>query len=303
MTLELFDDDCWTKHEKIITQRTHGVPGLGNMSYFNYSSSRAPSPLHYHASIIEFHCVLKGKRYNVLQKGDSFSHYTTTGNQIFIIFPFEIHGNGTTPQPPYEAYAFQIKLTRPHDLLGLNPDYSYNLYRKLMTLRHHALRLGGVHIQMLRTAFGFFSLRDPDSVKMGVTFLSSFLFCLDLLQPVPQDQLLPISDSIAFSLNYIKQNIEQPLKLEAVARAAGYSLSRFKTKFKKEIGITPSEYITLMKVDLAKERLAAGRESITEIAYALGFSSSNYFSTVFKKIMSCSPRYYCAQNRHPEAQP
>ena len=71
-----------------------------------------------------------------------------------------------------------------------------------------------------------------------------------------------------------------------------YSLSRFKSKFKETVGITPAEYVTMQKIELAKRRLIEGEESIAELAYNLGYSSSNYFCSVFKKMMNCSPQNY-----------
>jgi len=40
---EIFDDFIWTKQKKIITKNKHGVPGLGNVSYFNNNSASPPS--------------------------------------------------------------------------------------------------------------------------------------------------------------------------------------------------------------------------------------------------------------------
>ena len=79
---------------------------------------------------------------------------------------------------------------------------------------------------------------------------------------------------------------------QELAQASNYSLSRFKAKFKEELGITPAEYITLQKMDRAQMLLKTTDDSITDIAYQLGFSSSNYFCSVFKKTLSYSPAAY-----------
>jgi AraC-like DNA-binding protein len=47
------------------------------------------------------------------------------------------------------------------------------------------------------------------------------------------------------------------------------------------VGITPAEYINLQKISYAKKMLSNGKSNITDLAYTLGFSSSNYFSSVF----------------------
>ena len=63
-------------------------------------------------------------------------------------------------------------------------------------------------------------------------------------------------------------------------------------RLKEELGITPAEYITLQKMDRAQMLLKTTDDSITDIAYQLGFSSSNYFCSVFKKTLSYSPAAY-----------
>ena len=65
---EIFDEYCWTKHKKVLTHKQHKVTGLGNFSYWNLTSSHAPSPLHIHSNIIEMHCMVKGTRYTQIEK-------------------------------------------------------------------------------------------------------------------------------------------------------------------------------------------------------------------------------------------
>ena len=126
----------------------------------------------------------------------------------------------------------------------------------------------------------------------GVQYLTCFLFSLQSRQPVSKRQQREIDTGIQKSIEYIREHIHETIRLEELAGVSGYSLSRFKYKFKHEIGITPAEYITLQKIELAKTRLTQTDVSITELAYSLGFSTSNYFSSVFKKIISCTPREY-----------
>lgn len=296
---EIFDCFSWTKQNKTITKDKHHVPALGNFTYWNFSASPSPSPMHYHSDIIEIHCMIKGQRYSQVEDSGQLKHFTYTGNEVFLTFPFELHGNGSQPQLPCEFYAFQIITNNPDHLLGLNEDYSRSLCQILLNLKYRHFKLGMTHIQYLRSAFNFFSDMTADSIQIGTQFLTCFLFSLQFLTPIQNNDILTIDHRIYHSITYLNKNISEPLQLEDLAAVSGYSLSRFKVKFKQEVGITPAEYITLQKLESAKRKLSETDASITDLAYSLGFSSSNYFSSVFKKFMDCTPKEYRKRHRSP----
>jgi AraC-like DNA-binding protein len=72
-------------------------------------------------------------------------------------------------------------------------------------------------------------------------------------------------------------------------------VSFFHEKFLKEVRLTPAEYLTRLRMKKAKQLLKISKKSITEIAFDLGFSSSQYFATVFKKVTGITPRFYRKQ--------
>lgn len=296
---EIIDKFCWTKEVKTITKDRHQIPGLGNFSHWNLNTATHPLPMHYHSNIIEFHCMIKGSRFSQIERNGKLTNYITTGNQVFLSYPFEVHGNGDEPQMPHEFYGFQIITSDPEHLLGLNENFSYSLYSHLMNLRGHQFNLSATHINNIRSAFNFFSELNPDSVKIGIQFLTCFLFTLEFLTPVHETSITTVDPSIKKSIDYLNENIFEPMQVSDLASISGYSLSRFKVRFKEEIGITPAEYITLQKLELAKKQLIESNVSITDLAYHLGFSSVSYFSAVFKKMTFCTPLEYRKQhNQH-----
>lgn len=289
---EIFDPYTWTKQNKTIIHSRHQIKGLGNFTHCNTQESTPPSPLHYHTNILEIHCMTKGQRTSLVENKGSFNSYTFTGNTAFITFPFEIHGNGDAPQPPSEFYAFQIDLSDSGELLGLDQEYSHALTRLLANQTHRHLRLNSSHLNYLRTAFNFISSLEPETIRVGVQFLTCFLYSLQYLTPISHEEKTSIDEHIHRSILYLNDHILQSLQLQDMADVAGYSLSHYKQKFKKEVGITPSEYVNLQKLEYAKNALANSDINITELAYTLGFSSSNYFCSVFRKFMDCTPRDY-----------
>jgi AraC-like DNA-binding protein len=68
--------------------------------------------------------------------------------------------------------------------------------------------------------------------------------------------------------------------------------------FRKQTGLPPHEYIIRQRVEHAKYMLVNTDMSITGIAYKLLFSSSQYFSTVFKRFTMVTPNQYRKIPRH-----
>jgi AraC-like DNA-binding protein len=62
--------------------------------------------------------------------------------------------------------------------------------------------------------------------------------------------------------------------------------------FKKEVGITVSEYIQQTKIDEVKKLLAYSKTPISEICSLLNFNDQSYFTKVFKKVVGITPKQY-----------
>jgi AraC-like DNA-binding protein len=78
-------------------------------------------------------------------------------------------------------------------------------------------------------------------------------------------------------------------------RASGLSRSEFFRKFKDETGAGPNQYLLWQRLEAAKDLLANKDPSITEVAHRLGFSSSQYFATVFRRHTGLPPNVFRQQ--------
>jgi AraC-like DNA-binding protein len=90
---------------------------------------------------------------------------------------------------------------------------------------------------------------------------------------------------------------EAPPQAE-LARSAGLSRFHFLRRWKEAFGVTPHQDLTRLRIDRAKALLApeiAGRlatadlSSVTEVCFAVGFSSLGSFSTLFAERAGCPP--------------
>ena len=65
---------------------------------------------------------------------------------------------------------------------------------------------------------------------------------------------------------------------------------------KKETGKSAQQYIMSKLISLAKDRILNTNQSVSQVAYELGFQYAQHFSRLFKKNVGCSPNEYRMQN-------
>ncbi len=85
---------------------------------------------------------------------------------------------------------------------------------------------------------------------------------------------------------------EEAISLDKVAQKVNISPNYFSAMFSQEIGQTFVEYLTGKRINEAKRMLRQTDLRSSEIAYAVGFRDSHYFSFVFKKVSGCTPSEY-----------
>lgn len=126
------------------------------------------------------------------------------------------------------------------------------------------------------------------SRMQGTHLLGYFLYHVVECAEIPRFLITP---DIGRAIDYIFQHLSENLPMEELARIALLSESRFKQKFKMEMGTSPRDFVNFHKVEAAKNLLLEGH-SVTDVAMELSFSSSNYFSSVFRRYTSFSPTQY-----------
>lgn len=94
------------------------------------------------------------------------------------------------------------------------------------------------------------------------------------------------------SLSYIHTHYSQRLTLQDIASPSGYSASHFEHLFKTNMGCSPFEYLTKIRMMNACNLLLQGNKKITDIAISCGYDNISYFNRSFKKLMKTTPQGY-----------
>jgi len=100
---------------------------------------------------------------------------------------------------------------------------------------------------------------------------------------------------LAFVLNYIKSNLSEKISIKSLSDKACMSEASFYRLFKRELGISPNDFILTEKINKAKVLLAQSGGKVASIGYELGFNDANYFIRTFKKVVGITPGTYQLQ--------
>lgn len=103
---------------------------------------------------------------------------------------------------------------------------------------------------------------------------------------------LDADQKVAQCLAYIKQHLEQPLSLGALAALANLSPSRFTELFRKQTGTSPHQYLQRLRIHQACQLLDSTNLNLKQIAAQLGYQDQFHFSRVFKTLKELSPKNY-----------
>lgn len=90
----------------------------------------------------------------------------------------------------------------------------------------------------------------------------------------------------------IDREYAQPLNVEALAREAGMSAGHLSRQFRLAYGEPPYSYLMTRRVERAMTLLRRGELSVTEVCFAVGFSSLGTFSTRFTELVGMPPSQY-----------
>lgn len=150
-------------------------------------------------------------------------------------------------------------------------------------------------------------LTKPFSLSILKQSISSLLFNREKLRYYYTNNIYRIEPESKFGNqeqsfitkmnDIIKFNVENPkFSVEDLADKLSISRVQLYRKVKAIIGINISDHINNVKLEKAAELLKSNEMNISEIAYSLGFSSPNYFSTAFKNKFGISPKEYKSSN-------
>ncbi|NIK76143.1 AraC-like DNA-binding protein [Paenibacillus castaneae] len=131
--------------------------------------------------------------------------------------------------------------------------------------------------------------------RIGNSYQASILiyrFMMELLQSnmTQQQEKAAWPAQVQQAVAYIEAEFHTLQSLDDVADAASLSKYYFTRVFTQSTGMTPMDYVTKLRIEKAVQLLRQTELTVEDIAHSVGYSSSSYFSKVFRSKVGFPPR-------------
>ena len=115
-------------------------------------------------------------------------------------------------------------------------------------------------------------------------------FLTELLSKTDAGEIQPVSVSTSIKVVYdhLMDDPASKISLVELAELAGLSPEYLSRQFKATYGLSPFQFLTSERVRRAKDRIVSGN-SLSKVAYAVGFADQSHLNRWFKRIYGVSP--------------
>ncbi|CEM62548.1 AraC family transcriptional regulator [Treponema phagedenis] len=223
------------------------------------------------------HIVISGKgSYQV--KG---SVIPVEKNQAFLIRPKEISFYAADTKDPWEYIWFSFDGEESDILI----DSFFSDESRYIVSAEDPIRLE----QFLQTALPYFQQQSLSQMELqGWCYL--FFSCFKK-QPTKASQDFK-DNYFSKALNYIRYNYMRDINVNQISAEIGIDRTYLYKIIKEFTGVSPKTYITILRIEAAKNMLQYSNYSITDIAALCGFHDQSSFCKIFRRHETQTPSEY-----------
>lgn len=222
--------------------------------------------------------------------------------QMFVVRPWQLHALG---DPNIGAshiiwVLMDMGVRRPHET-WLWPDWIgwperdrkrlSELLSKNEQISHLASRdVARTFLEIHEVVAG----RDIDGGEARLRLLISMMLLqfrqlLENEAPVLDLALASSKRTVEIFLKRLRYALDEDWTLENMAAECNLSRTQFTQHCQVLTNMTPVRYLQMLRLNAARQLLESGQQTVTNVAYDCGFSSSQYFATCYKKRFGFSP--------------
>ena len=215
------------------------------------------------------------------------------GGHFLVLPPGVVHRGLHNVRSPSTICGLALKASRPG--AWKNTNFTTADLRRLRTALENASR----KVRPFNPALRWLVRRlmeetanypaNPHRAEAGIALRA--LICAVLVEAMRQILVPPTEpkEFVAAAITYLRKHLQEPVRMSDLVRHVGFSRARMFDLFKAQTGLTPNDYLQRLRIEKAQEELRQTNRSVTEIGLATGFSTGQYFSTVFGRYTGVSP--------------
>lgn len=261
--------------------------GILSVGRLMCSTALPIQPVHQHEGVLELLYVQKGSLRITL---DGVLH-TVSRSSAFVVKPGESHGGANKIIHPGDIYWIMVNLKICRREFG--GDFAV-VAAALEAISRRSFSVSTSVGESFRELIAECSAPADAFRKSALAAIAKTLLTIvareyRVFLAVAGECDISNERNISKVIEWMKTRIEKNWTVADAAAVANMKKSKFYELFIARTGYAPIEYRNHARIERAKEMLQQTKRTVTDITFSLGFCSSQYFASVFKKLEGVSP--------------
>lgn len=264
-----------------------------------YSPEHRGYPLHNH-DFTELVIVFSGTGLHTINNEE----YTIKGSDVFVINPPVSHSYSETGATEQVNIIFdpEVLAIPEHDLRKISGYHSLFLLEPKMREAHEFKSRIKITYEiqsrirtLVRKLQEELSAKKPGYQSLATACFTELLITICRNVVGSKEKAYQSVYEFGKVLSYLEQNYATQVSLLKLAKLANMSKRSFQRQFKEAMNMSPIDYLLRLRLQHAEQMLNQTQKSVSEIAFATGFTDSNYFTRQFRRKMGIPPTAFRKQ--------
>jgi len=277
-------------NEQILTGETFEwvrispIEHLSELTLFGFKRVKSAIPLVQHIHPNEFEIIYMEKGRMSWEIGSQVVE--TQANDLLLTRPGDIHrGQNNLIQPCRFWWLIVSIPADKEEWLGLHPSEAEVILKELQLLPSKLKAPENLLYNLQRLKSCIESSEMIGSIYKRVILLDLLLQMIQCSQNKSNVQATPMDAVLA----EMDRRINERPSIAELAQLIWVSPSHLHKMFRELKGIAPIAYMDKLRIEKAASCIERTKDSITQIAFQFGYTSSQSFATIFRRYYGCSP--------------
>ena len=286
--------------EELIERMTRAVPTDGVTEIFHglFIARSSQTTQHCHSVFKPAFCIIAQGSKQVLLNDDVFRY--DSGHYLIstLDLPIVSHIAEASAEKPYLSFRLNLD---PSIVASVMMESGIEIKKSDSQIK--AMDVSTIDADLLDAALKLSRMLDtPDEIK----FLAPLIIREIIFRLLKGEQGARLSHllhsegdtrRISKAVERLRQNIDQPLKIETIARDLGMSVSGFHHHFKSVTAMSPLQFQKQIRLQEARRLMLGEDLDVASAGFRVGYDDPSYFSRDYKKLFGAPPQRDIAKLR------